>query len=216
MPLTTEEAIRRYAYQYQAPVPIRPAPEAPALSLGLEGQAGRLDDSPGRGEPASAGGRAAGRPRTDHDAHDQPQRGGPARLAWPRHSGSPGRAAAAGRADGRRGRVRRVHSGSRTQRGRLLAADLSWYRIMSRDAGLAIAAPASRQRARCRIASASPTRVAPPTDPEAAENELNRLPAWPIGATRRDFPGSPATCSKRLRASRSPARTSCCGSSSPI
>ena len=48
-------------------------PETPALSVGLEGETGGLDDSAGRGEPSSAGDRAAGRPRADHDAHDQPQ-----------------------------------------------------------------------------------------------------------------------------------------------
>ena len=47
--------------------------ESPALSVGLEGETGRLHDSAGRGEPSSAGGRAAGGPRADHDAHDQPE-----------------------------------------------------------------------------------------------------------------------------------------------
>ena len=62
------------------------------------------------------------------------------------------------------------------ERGRLLATDLSWYRIMSRDAGLALAPPALRTRS-----SSGPYGRAgqstPATDPETLENELNRLPS---------------------------------------
>ena len=40
VPLTTEEAIRRYAYQYQAPVPIRPAPKRPLYLSVLKARPG--------------------------------------------------------------------------------------------------------------------------------------------------------------------------------
>ena len=108
VPLTTEEAASAVRVSISGAGADPTGAEAPALPVGTQGKAGGLDDSPGRGEPSSAGGRAAGRPRTDHDAHDQPQRRGSARLAGPRYAGPPGRAAAAGRADRRRSRVRRV------------------------------------------------------------------------------------------------------------
>ena len=86
--------------------------EAPALPFGTQGTTRRLDITPGRGKPSLAGGRAAGRPRPDHDAHTQSQRRGSARVAWPGHAGSPGGAQAAGRAESRRSRVRRVQPGT--------------------------------------------------------------------------------------------------------
>ena len=40
VPLTKEEAIRRYAYRYQAPVPIRPAPKRPLYLSVLKAKPG--------------------------------------------------------------------------------------------------------------------------------------------------------------------------------
>ncbi len=73
VPATREEALRRFAYRYQAPVPIRPAPTRPLYLAVLKAKTGRLHDSAGRGEPSPAGGRAPCRSRTDHDADDQPE-----------------------------------------------------------------------------------------------------------------------------------------------
>ena len=186
VPLTKEEAIRRYAYRYQAPVPIRPAPKRPLYLSVLKPKPGASTIPLGEASPHLAGGRAAGRPRADHDAHDQPERRVPARLARARYAGSPGRAAAPGRADRRRGRLRTATSRQPPQRGRLLAADLSWYRIMSRDADLAtapIAAPAPIPDASGRFPNGSRARPG-----SRRESSSTARPAWPIGATGRRLP----------------------------
>ena len=51
VPLTTEEAIRRYAYRYQAPVPIRPAPKRPLYLSVLKAKPGASTISLGEASP---------------------------------------------------------------------------------------------------------------------------------------------------------------------
>ncbi len=63
---------------YQPPAPIRPAPSR--STRGAAAEAGRVDHPAGRGEPARAGGRAAGRAGADHHADDQSER---SRRCWP-------------------------------------------------------------------------------------------------------------------------------------
>ena len=174
MPLTTEEAIRRYALFVPSTRADPAGAQASASSVGLAGQAGGRRPSrwarPALISWRSSGGSAG----ADHDARHQPQRGVAARLARPRHSGSPRDPAAAGRADRGRRASTRATSRQPPRRGRLLAADLSWYRITSRDAGTGSGSTPRRNRP-----NASPVR-APPSgaldEPDAAENDFNRLP----------------------------------------
>ena len=71
VPLTTEEALQRYARSYEAPVPIQPPANRPVFLSVLRARPGLIHDSAGRGEPPPSRGRTPRRPRTDHDAHDQ-------------------------------------------------------------------------------------------------------------------------------------------------
>ena len=96
-------------------------------------------------------------------------------------------------------------------RGRLLSQDLTWYRITSRDL------PAVGELPRPTAANPRRTPRRPPRqrDPAAARaagrgSDMHRVPGGRrLARHARDCPGSAATCSKRPRASRSPARTSC-------
>jgi hypothetical protein len=134
-PLTTEEAIRRYGRSYQAPAPILPAPNRPVQLAVLRANSGSSTIPLGEASPhALAVERRVGRGRLTMLSINPND---PALLAWPgldtlirrvvlRRPEEP----IVGRAgfDGVEFR--------RSRRGRLLAHDLSWYRIMSRDAGL--------------------------------------------------------------------------------
>ncbi|MGO9468673.1 MAG: hypothetical protein ACLQVF_31470 [Isosphaeraceae bacterium] len=135
VPLTTEEAIRRFGRNYQAPAPILPAPQRPVQLSVLRANPGSSTIPLGEASPhLLAVERRVGRGRVTMLAINPND---PALLAWP----------------GLDTLIRRVvlrrpeepivgqagYDGleyRRARRSRLLAHDLSWYRIMSRDAGL--------------------------------------------------------------------------------
>jgi hypothetical protein len=178
VPLSREEWIRRYAYHYQAPVPIRPAPKRP-LYLSV------LKPKPGAstiplGEASSrllAVEQRVGRGRITMLTINPNEE---SLLAWP------GLDTLVRRVVLRRPEEPIVREGDYAsstpeppQRDRLTGIDLSWYRIMSRDADLA--AVPSTGRAPMRDASG---RV-PNADPDAAENAFNSqtsVAEWRDGA----------------------------------
>jgi hypothetical protein len=182
VPLTGREAVRRYASHYQAPVPIRPAPKRPVYLSVLKPRPGSSTIPLGEASPQLlAVERRVGRGRitmlTLNPNED-------ALLAWP------GLDTLVRRVVLRRPEEPLASGGDYESTvfrgpggGRLLAPDLSWYRIMSRDAGLE---------------ATMPSRPGPDTDavrpganiadgggPDALENELNRIPSvgdWRDGA----------------------------------
>ena len=112
-----------------------PAPHQAGVSRGPPAGRGVVDDPAGRGQPARAGGRAAGRTRADHHADHQPDRAGAGHLAGPRYDGPP-RGPPPARGDACRARPVSIAAGNYQgpPRGFLAAQDLTWYRITSRDA----------------------------------------------------------------------------------
>ncbi len=181
VPLTKEEAIRRYALRYQAPVPIRPAPKRPLYLSVLKPKPGASTIALGEASPhLLAIEQRVGRGRITMLTINPNEE---SLLSWP------GLDTLVRRVVLRRPEEPTLVAGDYgrsvpepPQRGRLLASDLSWYRIMSRDADLA-AAP-----------SAAPTPIpdgsarfqnGPASDPETAENEFNRqigVADWRDGA----------------------------------
>jgi len=135
VPLTTEEAIRRFGRSYQPPAPIIPAPQRPVQLAVLRPNPGSATIRLGEASPhLLAVERRVGRGRLTILAVNPND---PALLAWPgldtlirrvvlRRPEEP--------VVGQAGFDGLDYRGAR--RGRLLAHDLSWYRIMSRDAGL--------------------------------------------------------------------------------
>ena len=75
------------------------------------------------------------------------------------------------------------------QHGRLLAADLSWYRIMSRDADRARGAPERADR-RFRTRAGRAPNAATDTTRTPPRTRSTASPASPTGATGRSFPDS--------------------------
>ena len=181
VPLTKEDAIRRYAYRYQAPVPIRPAPKRPLYLSVLKPKPGASTISLGEASPhLLAVEQRVGRGRITMLSINPNEE---SLLAWP------GLDTLVRRVVLRRPEEPIVVEGDYgrpvpepPQRGRLLGTDLSWYRIMSRDADLATApstAPAPVPDASVRFQNG------PGTDPETAENEFNRqtgVADWRDGA----------------------------------
>jgi hypothetical protein len=191
VPLTTQEAVRRFAYHYQAPVPIRPTPKRPLYLSVLKGRPGASTIPLGEASPhLLAVERRVGRGRITMLTLNPNEE---ALLAWPgldtfvrrvvlRRPEEP--IVSPGQYDG--------YTPEPPRRARLLATDLSWYRITSRDTGQVVAAPSAKEP----TAGSSPPnppavtvqRPAPnptPDDPESAENELNRFPSvadWRDGA----------------------------------
>ena len=181
VPLSKEEAIRRYAYRYQAPVPIRPAPNRPLYLSVLKPKPGASTISLGEASPhLLAVEQRVGRGRITMLSINPNEE---SLLAWP------GLDTLVRRVVLRRPEEPIVVEGDYgrsipepPQRGRLLASDLSWYRIMSRDADLATApstAPVPNTEVSARVQNV------PATDPETAENEFNRqtgVADWRDGA----------------------------------
>ena len=98
-PPTTEEAARRYAASYQAPVPIRPAPKRPVYLSVLKPKPGASTIPLGEASPhLLAVESRVGRGRITMLAIN-PERRGAAGLARARHADSPGDPPAAGRTD---------------------------------------------------------------------------------------------------------------------
>ncbi len=182
VPLTTEEAIERFGAatrlrrRFCRRRAARPA-RRPASKRWLR------DDPARRGEPALACRRASSRPGPADDARRQSQRSRP--PAWP----------------GLDTMIRRVvlrrpeepvvgRAGSdgveyrRARRGRLLAHDLSWYRIMSRDAGLE-SNYGARTAAELEGLRQKQAGTADANDPEAIYSRLPGVADW------RDFTGIP-------------------------
>jgi len=134
VPLTTEEALERYARSYGAPVPIQPAPKRPVFLSVLRARPGSSTIPLGEASPhLLAVERRVGRGRITMLTINPNE---PSLLAWPgldtlvrrlilRRPEEP--IVAPGGSDG-------THFYP-PRRGRLLGWDLSWYRITSRDAG---------------------------------------------------------------------------------
>lgn len=182
VPMTREEALRRYAYRYQAAVPIRPAPTRPLYLAVLKAKPGASTIPLGEASPhLLAIERRVGRGRITMLTINPNEE---SLLAWP------GLDTLIRRVVLRRPEEPTVSSGDYgrpvpepLQNGRLVAADLSWYRIMSRDADRADDAVREPPRI---PEGTGPGPIRPPTtDPEAAENAFNRRPGvadWRDGA----------------------------------
>jgi hypothetical protein len=176
LPLTTEEAIRRYAFQYRAPAPIRPAPNRPVYLSVLKPRPGASTIALGEASPhLLAVEHRVGRGRVTMLTINPSEE---SMLAWP------GLDTLVRRVILRRPEEPRVadprfdgYNSAPEQRGRLLATDLSWYRIASRDAGLAISGPAMRTPVSPNGRTPAQAQGSAPTDPETFENELNRIPS---------------------------------------
>jgi hypothetical protein len=182
VPLTTEEAIKRYAYQYQAPAPIRPAPKRPLYLSVLKGRPGASTIPLGEASPhLLAVEHRVGRGRITMltiNLNDE------AILAWPGNDTLIRRVVLRRPEEPRLAEAQyEGYNPAPEQRGRLLAADLSWYRIMSRDAGVAVPPPITR--AAPTQQPGIPAQAVQAIDPESLENELNRMPSvadWRDGA----------------------------------
>jgi hypothetical protein len=184
VPLTTEEAVRRYARQYQSPAPIRPAPKRPLYLAELKARPGSATIPLGEASPHMlAVERRVGRGRITMLSINPNEE---ALLAWPgldtfvrrvvlRRPEEP--LVSAGQFDG--------YAPEAPRHGRLLASDLSWYRITSRDAGQVATAPYV-EAPRGGTGRPLPKSASSPDEPESIENELNRLPSvadWRDAAT---------------------------------
>jgi hypothetical protein len=182
VPATREEALRRFAYRYQAPVPIRPAPTRPLYVAVLKPRPGASTIPLGEASPHHlAIEQRVGRGRITMLTINPNEE---SLLAWP------GLDTLVRRVVLRRPEEPIVAPGDygRTipeplQNGRLLASDLSWYRIMSRDAIGGAATPGNQpvipEQAEVPLSNVNNN------DPEAAENAFNRqvgVAEWRDGA----------------------------------
>jgi hypothetical protein len=176
VPVTAEEFIQRFGRSYQAPAPILPAPQRPVQLAVLRPNAGSSTIPLGEASPhLLAVERRVGRGRVTMLALNPND---PALLAWP----------------GLDTLIRRVvlrrpeepilgQAGfdgveySRPRRGRLLAHDLSWYRIMSRDAGVELhyGAPSPSDLENLRKKQGSGPEG---NDPEAVYSRLPSVADW--------------------------------------
>ena len=213
VPLTTEDAIRRYAYRYQAPVPIRPAPKRPLYLSVLKPKPGASTIPLGEASPhLLAVEQRVGRGRITMLAINPNEE---SLLAWPgldtlvrrvvlRRPEEP----IVVEGDYGRPVPRAATARPLARHGPELVSNHESRRGPGHGAIDGASAGPRRERPRSRMVAG--------TDPETAENEFNRqtgVADWRDGAK---LPRLVETCSKRLRASRSPARISSCGSSWPI
>ncbi|HKI21321.1 MAG TPA: hypothetical protein VKA15_25730, partial [Isosphaeraceae bacterium] len=167
----TVEGARRYARNYQASVPIRPAPKRPVQLSVLRAKPGASTVSLGEASThVLAVESRVGRGRITMLALNPNEE---ALLAWP----------------GLDTLVRRVilrrpeepigdwgvADGYLNQpaRGRLLAPDLSWYRIASRDTGSDTGLPAARGSS---VDTGRASQTGGRDDPEVIESYLNQMP----------------------------------------
>jgi hypothetical protein len=181
VPLTSREAVRRYASQYQAPVPVRPAPKRPVYLSVLRPRPGSAtiplgDASPHLLAVESRVGRGRITMLTLNPNED-------ALLGWPGLDTLIRRVVLRRPEEPLAGGGNYQNPDARgPERGRLLAADLSWYRITSRDAGSEAPTPSRPEQ------GSDPIRPGAPLDaegPDAVENLLNRIPSvaeWRDGA----------------------------------
>jgi hypothetical protein len=188
VPLTSAEAMRRFAYHYQAPVPIRPTPKRPLYLSVLNARPGASTIPLGEASPRLlAIERRVGRGRITMLTVNPNEE---ALLAWP------GLDTLVRRVVLRRPEEPVVVPGQYDnympeppRRARLLATDLSWYRITGRDTGQAVApAPAKEQPSGLNQpgpVAKRPAQNGSPEEPDSAESELNRFPSvadWRDGA----------------------------------
>jgi hypothetical protein len=167
VPLTTNEARRRFKRRYEAAVPIRPAAGHPFYLSVLRPRPGASTIALGEASPRIlAVERRVGRGRITMLAVNPNEE---ALLAWP------GLDTLVRRVILRRPEEPVVNEGSydgfsarSPERGRLLAADLSWYRITSRDTGSGLAT------AKLPVHVADPSRTN--SAPETAEDQFGMLP----------------------------------------
>lgn len=177
VPLTSEEAIQRFGQNYQAPAPILPAPQRPVQLAVLRPTPGSSTIPLGEASPhLLAVERRVGRGRLTMLGINPND---PALLAWPgidsvirrvvlRRPEEPilGRAGFDG------------YEYLRARRGRLLAHDLSWYRILSRDAGLEMRYGVRTAADLDRLRQNQQTANAEPNDPEAIYSRLPGVADW--------------------------------------
>jgi hypothetical protein len=181
VPLTSREAVRRYASQYQAPVPIRPAPKRPVYLSVLRPRPGSSTIPLGDASPhLLAVERRVGSGRITMltlNPNDE------ALLAWPGLDTLVRRVVLRRPEEPLAGGGNYENSDFRgPERGRLLAADLSWYRITSRDAGLEAAIPSRPEPG---TEAPRPGATLGVEGPDAIENQLNSIPSvgdWRDGA----------------------------------
>jgi hypothetical protein len=167
VPMTRQEAARRFARRYEAPVPIRPAAGHPFYLSVLRPRPGASTVALGEASPRLlAVERRVGRGRITMLAVNPNEE---ALLAWP------GLDTLVRRVILRRPEEAIVNQGAfdgyqvqSPQRGRLIAADLSWYRITSRDTGGG--SPTSK--------STAPAAEPKPSNgnPDNPEDQFNTLP----------------------------------------
>jgi hypothetical protein len=178
VPLTTEDAIRRFGRSYQAPAPIVPAPQRPVQLAVLRANPGSSTIPLGEASPhLLAVERRVGRGRLTMLAINPND---PALLAWPGLDTMIRRVVLRRPEEPVRGQpgfdgleYRRAY------RGRLLAHDLSWYRIMSRDAGLelhyGVRTQSDLDALRQKVAEKNQDAA---TDPEAVYSSLPGVADW--------------------------------------
>jgi hypothetical protein len=180
-PLTSREALRRFGSHYQAPVPIRPAPKRPVYLSVLRPRPGSStiplgDASPHLIAVESRVGRGRITMLTLNPNED-------ALLAWPGLDTLVRRVVLRRPEEPLAGGGNYQNPDARgPERGRLLAADLSWYRITSRDAGLEATMPSRLEPG---PESTRPRPTVDPEGPDAIENHFNRIPSvgeWRDGA----------------------------------
>jgi hypothetical protein len=176
VPLTTEEAIQRFGRSYQGPAPIVPAPNRPVQLAVLRANPGAATIP--LGEASShllAVERRVGRGRITMLAVNPND---PALLAWPGLDTMIRRVVLRRPEEPVIGQPGFDGIGYRpARRGRLLAHDLSWYRIMSRDSGLeanyGVRTAAELDTLR-QVQAASPAG----NDPEALRSRLPGVADW--------------------------------------
>jgi len=142
VPIKTVEAARRFARNYQAPAPIRPAPQRPVHLSVLRAKPGASTIPLGDGSPHHlAVERRVGRGRITMLTLNPNEE---ALLAWPGLDTLIRRVILRRPEEPTRERNVADRSPNRPELERLLGADLSWYRITSRDAGSDAAASIPR------------------------------------------------------------------------
>ncbi len=183
--MTVEDAVSEYAYQYRAAVPITPAPKRPVYVTVLKPKAGAATIPLGEASPhLLAVEHRVGRGRITMLTINPNEE---ALVSWPGLD-TLVRRVILRRPEEPRGRSAE-REGSADQpdtHGRLIGQELSWYRITSRDAGVAATAP----QARPEFPSGpgippAPPKIVPAVNQDLVETELNKLPGvadWRDGA----------------------------------
>ncbi len=169
--INTMEAARRLARHYQAPAPIRPAPSHPVYLSVLRAKPGASTIPLGEGSPHNlAVERRVGRGRITMLALNPNEE---ALLAWPGLDTLIRRVILRRPEDPIAERPDTTGSLDQSQPWRLFAADLSWYRITSRDAGLDAGMPIRRES---NVDQPTGRPNYPSVAPEAEESQFDQTP----------------------------------------